>query len=177
METTPRHSTKRNFIILACIVFLFGFTVAAMAEAKVSTGEKQDGPSSPLEIKKSESVFEYQLEGRQDPFQPFISEKVTSNENLDEIIDENKVLTGMQLFEPGQLTLVALMKAGTSQLAMVQDFTGKGYVITEGTKICRRGVVASITDGKVLIEETAITRGGKTLKTQIAMVLKKEGEE
>ena len=76
-------------------------------------------------------------------------------DNMDEIIEKKVVLTGMQLFEPGQLTLVALLKTESEDIAMVQDFTGKGYVITEGTKIGKRGVVKDIAPNTVIIEETA----------------------
>lgn len=122
--------------------------------------------------------YEYQLENRPDPFAPFITEKAASaSVNMDEIIDENGPLTGMQLFEPGQLTLVGLLKRDAEDLAMVQDFTGKGYVITEGTKIGRRGVVKEISPKSVTIEETAVTRAGKKIITEVVMLLKKEGEE
>ncbi len=83
----------------------------------------------------------------------------------------------MQLFEPGQLTLVGLVKKGGEDLAMVEDFTGKGYVLTEGTKIGRRGVVKDIAPQSVLIEETAVTRAGKKNVTEIVMLLKKDKKE
>jgi len=44
-------------------------------------------------------------------------------------------------------------------------------------KIGRRGVITRISEDKVLVEETATTRSGKVLKNEIAMVLKREGEE
>ena len=124
------------------------------------------------------SRFEYILENRPDPFVPFLTEKAaTASVDMNEVIDKNEALTGMQLFEPGQLTLVALMQKGTEDIAMVEDFTGKGYVLTEGTKIGRRGVVKDIAPNSVLIEETAETRAGKKIITEIVMLLKKEGEE
>ena len=83
----------------------------------------------------------------------------------------------MQIFEPGQLTLVGLLKRDTEGMAMVQDFTGKGYVIAEGTKIGRRGVVKNIASKSVTIEETAVTRAGEKIITEVVMLLKKEGEE
>lgn len=126
-------------------------------------------------------VFEYVLEGRPDPFVPFITEKaaVVSRPTVDmnEIIEKKVVLTGMQLFEPGQLTLVALLKSELEDIAMVQDFTGKGYVITVGTKIGRKGVVKNIVPNMVIIEETAETRAGKKIINEVLMTLKKEGEE
>ena len=116
---------------------------------------------------------------RPDPFLPFITDKTTDQKTGDpnEIIDKKEPLTGMQLFEPAQLSLVALMETGKDKFAMVQDSTGKGYVLTEGTKIGRRGIVKAISPNKVLVEEMAETRGGKKILSYIDMVLKKEGEE
>ena len=175
MYTTSRHNRFRRCIYMACFVLLFGSASAPLAQNTPS--ETEEVAQVPIEIKKSTSSFEYQIEGRPDPFLPFITERASTSENPDEIIDRDQTLSGMQLFEPGQLTLVALMVAGSGKYAMVQDFTGKGYVIEEGTKIGRRGVVADIVENKVIIEEQALTRGGKTLTNKIAMVLKKEGEE
>jgi len=125
-----------------------------------------------------ESRFEYILENRPDPFVPFLSEKAaTVNVDMNEVVDNKEPLSGMQLFEPGQLTLVALMQKGSEDIAMVEDFTGKGYILTEGIKIGRRGVVKDIAPNSVLIEETAVTRAGKKIITEVMMILKKEGEE
>jgi len=175
MNTLTRHHSSRRYICMACFVFLFGMASASVAQQTPS--EAAGVQQAPVEIRKSTDTFEYQIEGRPDPFMPFITERSSSTENPDEIIEGNQNLTGMQLFEPGQLTLVALLQTGGSTFAMVQDFTGKGYVIEEGTKIGRRGVVSDIVTNKVIIEEKALTRGGKTLTNKIAMVLKKEGEE
>ncbi len=122
--------------------------------------------------------FVYSIENRADPFVPFISEKATTVEiNMNEIVDDSGPLTGMQLFEPGQLNLVALMRTGGRDVAMVEDFSGKGYVLTEGMKIGRRGVVMDIAANSVLIEETARTRAGKEIVTKVVMTLKKEEGE
>jgi type IV pilus assembly protein PilP len=132
----------------------------------------------PIEIEQRTSDYEYQIEDRPDPFAPFVTGPAQTNPvTPDEIIEEDEVLTGMQLFEPGQLTLVALLMTGGDTVAMVQDFTGRGYILEEGMKIGRRGIITNITENKVLIEETAQTRSGKILKNEIAMVLKREGEE
>ena len=175
MNTLPRHHSSRRYICMACFVFLF--CMVSVSFAQQTPSETEGVQQAPLEITKSTDTFEYQIEGRPDPFMPFITERASTTENPDEIIEGNQNLTGMQLFEPGQLTLVALLHTGDSKFAMVQDFTGKGYVIEKGTKIGRRGVVSDIITNKVIIEEKALTRGGKTLTNTIAMVLKKEGEE
>ena len=96
---------------------------------------------------------------------------------MNEIVDINGELTGMQLFEPGQLTLVAIVQSGSKQLAMAQDFTGKGYILTKGIKIGKRGIITDIIPNQVIVEETAYTRAGKKLTNEIIMYLKQEGEE
>lgn len=123
------------------------------------------------------AVFTYQLEGRPDPFAPFISEQAISALNIDEIIESEEALTGMQLFEPGQLKLVAIVFEKNAELAMVEDATGQGYAIRPGMKIGKNGIITTITPNQVIIEETSVMRSGKKLTKNIVMLLKKEGEE
>ena len=123
-----------------------------------------------------QALFEYLIEGRSDPFIPFISEK-SQAAKMDEILPVEDQLTGMQLFEPGQLNLVAIVMADENDFAMVEDTTGKGYILRTGMEIGRRGIITSILSNKVIIEETAFTRAGKKLTSNIVMLLKKEGEE
>ena len=137
MTTTTRHKATFSFLALV-FTLVIGIAFAARAQ-EAETVEPPAEDETAIAIKEVESDFEYQIEGRPDPFLPFITESATNTpENQDEIVEDDRVLTGMQLFEPGQLTLVGLILAGDTKLAMVQDFTGKGYVIEEGTKIGSR---------------------------------------
>ncbi len=150
-----------------CAIVLAVLPTTALSESGAAIPEEFQPPP-----------FDYQIEDRPDPFMPFITEKATSVTDMNEIVDDNsEPLTGMQLFEPGQLTLVALLQSGGENVAMVQDFTGKGYVISEGTLIGRRGVVTYIGVNSVTIEETARTRAGKKIVTRQVMTLKKEEGE
>jgi hypothetical protein len=83
----------------------------------------------------------------------------------------------MQLFEPGQLKLVAIVFEKNAELAMVEDSAGQGYALRPGMKIGKKGIITAITANQVLIEETSITRAGLTLTNNIVMLLKKKGEE
>lgn len=128
-------------------------------------------------LEKSES-YSYTTEGRADPFKPFVSKQAAVPAGLDpdEIVDENSGLSGMQLFEPGQLNLVGIMLSSSQEIAFVEDQAKKGYVIKVGTLIGKRGIVTQITPNEVLIEETARTRSGKEIKSTVAMRLNKEGD-
>ncbi|MBB5347895.1 pilus assembly protein PilP [Desulfoprunum benzoelyticum] len=173
--------TTSSFLLYYGSVLLFSFLLYTPVESMAADVSQPSVAAQQPETTKPPQTrpFDYIMANRPDPFLPFITDKTTDQETGDpnEIIDQNEPLTGMQLFEPAQLSLVALMETGTEKLAMVQDSTGKGYVLTEGTKIGRRGTVKAISPNKVLIEELAETRGGKKILSYIDMVLKKEGEK
>ncbi|MFZ5797435.1 MAG: hypothetical protein C4563_06930 [Desulfobulbus sp.] len=137
-------------------------------KSESGTGEQQPPPAD---------AFKYELLGRPDPFVPFIEPQVATKLDPNEIVEEDVVLTGMQLFEPGQLKLVAVLFAGDKKTAMVEDVTGKGYVINEGILIGRHGVVSEITTDQVIVTETTRTRAGKEIINTIVMRLKKEGDK
>ena len=167
------HSTRFLMCIIICCLPYATAHAAIEPQTPPKSPSEIEGPGSLSFIKKDNS-FKYRLEGRMDPFMPFISDKAEGTLNPNDIVENEEQLTGMQLFEPGQLTLVAIVNTPDQKFAMVEDVSGKGSIIQEGTKIGRRGVVRSIIPNKVLIEETAMTRGGKKLTSDIVMVLRKE---
>jgi len=147
----------------------------AVENSGKTAAEAQTAPASTHEFKGDD--FKYVLEGRPDPFVPFLAPKVATKINQDEIIDEAGNLSGMRKFEPGQLTLVAVLSSNGKKMAMVEDVTGKGYILNEGTPIGRRGIVSQINKQQVVITETAHTRAGKKLITTVVMRLNKEGDQ
>jgi len=172
------HHDANYLLFSKVLVFFFSIPILLCISSAIQAAPN-DALDEPAPILKTgDSTFEYVLENRADPFVPFITEKAAASKvDMNEIVDPDEPLTGMQLFEPGQLTLVALLKSGNEDLAMVEDFTGKGYVLTQGIKIGKRGVVKDIRSNEVVIEETAVTRAGKKIISEIVMVLKKEKEE
>ena len=168
-------NSLRILLLVSPWIFCAVLVVPAVSFS-LTESEMEAAPAA--DVAQNTAVFTYQMEGRPDPFVPFITEKAAaSNVDMDEIVDANGPLTGMQLFEPGQLTLVAVMQSSSGDVAMVEDFTGKGYVLSEGIKIGRRGIIKDIVPNAVIIEETAVTRAGKKIITETVMLLRKEGEE
>lgn len=169
--------TLLGLLIFTLIVFVCPAPRANALETGGQT-ENQEG-LAPMDKGTGDetSDFHYELEGRPDPFRPFIEPEVATKLDPNEIIDEDVELSGMQLFEPGQLALVAVMVAGEKKFAMVEDVTGKGYVINEGLPIGRHGVVSEIQEDQVIITETARTRAGKEIVTTVVMRLNKEGDQ
>ncbi len=171
MKTLTSHSRRPIVMVLPAI--LFGLACALPALSQVERGRSE---ANAVLQQPSESLFKYLIENRPDPFIPFITKKAASV-NIDEILPIAERLSGMQLFEPGQLNLVAIVMVENNDFAMAEDTTGKGYIIRKGMKIGKRGTITEIQPNEVIIEETAFTRAGKKLTSKIVMLLKKEGEE
>lgn len=172
----------RQLTLSLCFLLILSHppSVQAIPESPITAPAASPGseqPSQELPAADPSTVFSYQIEGRPDPFSPFITEKAKSDINLDEIIENEEVLTGMQLFEPGQLKLVAIVFEDDAELAMVEDASGQGYALRPGMKIGKKGIITTIDPNQVIIEETSVTRAGKKLTNNIVMLLKKKGEE
>lgn len=118
--------------------------------------------------------FAYRRENRSDPFAPFITQETGPTQVVPE---EDAPLSGMQLFEPGQLTLVTILVSGQQAVAMVEDSTGMGHIIRVKDKIGRRGEVKAIVPNAVIIEEWSLTTSGSKRFTTNEMVLRKEGDK
>jgi hypothetical protein len=131
------------------------------------------GPESQEEFSFSwmQDPVVYLREGRSDPFLPFLPEKLVHVEVPQE------ELTGMRRFEPGQLSLVTVVLTETDRMAMVQDSVGRGYILREGSKIGRTGVVEQIIANKVRIKQQMLTTSGEIRLQTVEMVLRKEGEK
>jgi Tfp pilus assembly protein PilP len=128
---------------------------------------------------RKKAKFEYQLDNRPDPFYSFIAKEAKEKKDtVDPIIDENnEPLTGMRLFEPGQLRLVAVMGIQGSKIAMAEDTAGKGYILRENLPIGRHGKIVMIKDGQVIIQEIRKTQSGREINNEIIMTLKKEEDK
>jgi type IV pilus assembly protein PilP len=180
MKTNDYTTIMRRLLLVlgaCCIAASWPLSIQAMPETKDNTGGEITASEPSTNNGTPATSFVYQLEGRLDPFMPFLSEKAANPNNMDEIVENNETLSGMQLFEPAQLKLVAIVFADDSEIAMVEDAAGQGYAIRSGMKIGRKGMITSITSNQVVIEESSVTRAGKQLTNNIVMQLKKEGEE
>jgi hypothetical protein len=126
---------------------------------------------SAILFQEQEDAFVYKREGRNDPFVPFVQERVASIETP---VEE---LTGMRKFEPGQLAVVAIVMSPLDRFAMVQDSNNQGYIIREGILLGRTGVVEAIVPNKVIVKNYTYNLAGDKIYKTVEMVLKQEGEK
>lgn len=123
---------------------------------------------SPDDVIKAEE-FRYVSAEKRDPFRPFIVLARAPGE---------PPLPPLQRYEIAQLRLVGIVLGGDRSRAMVEDASGKGYVVSRGTRIGRRnGVVVRIEKDRLIVEEQYKDSAGNLKSKEVSMKLHRmEGE-
>ena len=100
----------------------------------------------------------YSPKGKTDPFQPLFA---TESQRMAPAgkggkKDKRPPLTPLQRLDLGQLKLVGIIVSPSGNKAIVEEPSGKGYVITTGTYIGKNfGRVKQILYDRVIVEERA----------------------
>jgi len=107
----------------------------------------------------SDKYIAYNPKGRIDPFAPLFKEE-TKNKAPKKTNDSNKPkkpvrpLTPLEKLDLGQLKLVGIISAESGNKALVEEASGKGYIIVKGTYIgIHSGKVVDILKDRIIVEE------------------------
>ena len=96
----------------------------------------------------------YQSKGRIDPFEPLFREKKTFAKIKKPKRKKRVPRTPLERIELNQLKLVAIVLKKSGNRAMVEESSGKGYIIAKGTYIgTNAGKVIKIDRHKVIVAE------------------------
>ncbi len=118
------------------------------AEPKASP---EKAPAQPAGPAGETAAYQYRPGDRPDPFMPFFEEAKTAGPAPECRDVPPGPLTEN---EPSQFSLVAVLGQGGEAMAMVQDRSGKGYVVRPGTHLGKKcGKVSGIGAEGVTIEE------------------------
>lgn len=138
-----------------------------------SPNQKSD-PKPDQKIESSESTVIYKVEGKIDPFASILGEGVSV------LNDEKRIpLTPIEKVDLSELKLVGIIFAPSGNKALVEDVSGKGFVIKKGTRIgINFGKVIKILKNSVLVKEEAESILGQiTLVERELKLQKSPGEE
>ena len=100
---------------------------------------------------------QYDATSKIDPFKPLFISK--SNKKEDKaapayVVDEHRDKGPLENFELSQLKLTGIVSASDRKMALVQEASGRGYVIHKGTRIgTKGGKVADILKDRVIVGE------------------------
>ncbi|SLM32193.1 exported hypothetical protein [Desulfamplus magnetovallimortis] len=98
----------------------------------------------------------YSGEGKIDPFEPLLKDTPAVAEEKVDIEEEvpRRILTPLEKLDFSQIKLVAVISKASGDVAMVEESSGKGYLVNIGTYIGRNsGQVVRIERDKVVIQE------------------------
>jgi len=175
---------KNNILIFAFILLVVVTgaveVLGQMPVAEVEPTRKKIDASMAEMIKSrlyKEDYF-YDPAGKKDPFFPAVVDEKSLKISDGEVenVDTGPPPTPLEMYELSQLKLVAIMKFGAKDVAMVEDPEGKGHTLYIGTLIGKnKGMVLRMEEGKVLIEEK-YRKSGNTI-SEIKMLFIHAGEE
>jgi type IV pilus assembly protein PilP len=158
--TTSRQITKK--IIIA----------EKKAPIKPAVPKPQANASGTVNAQPSETIPLYNPEGKPDPFEPLFKKENVALASKRKI-KRRKPLTPLEKLNLSQLTLVGIIRAPSGNRALVQEASGKGYVVKKGTYIgTQSGKVEQILEDRIIVEEKneniygKMTTVKKTLKLQ-----------
>ncbi len=120
----------------------------------------------------------YTRKGRVDPFEPFLRrpEPEAGSDEQGEEIRRRKPQTPLERIALSQLTLTAVLRMSPEKgpIAMVEDPTGKGYVVKKGTWIGDQGgQVSEILSDRIIVHEEYKDVFGKIAEREIEKKLQK----
>jgi type IV pilus assembly protein PilP len=122
----------------------------------------------------------YNPEGRIDPFEPLFKEEPEPPqvELSDGTRKRRTPQTPLERVALSQIKLSAIMRSSAGNRALVEDATGKGYVIKKGTFIgLNAGQVIQIEKDRVIIEEEIENLMGELVVQNIELKLQKPAGE
>jgi len=135
-------------------------------------------PAAEIAKMQSEAIPAYDPHGRIDPFIPLFKDEGP----LAGAEKERKgriPRTPLEMIDLGQLKLVAVMRTPRGNKALVEEASGKGYIVTKGTYLgVNSGKVVKILKDRIIIEEEVESIVGKSTIQERELKLQKPlGEE
>jgi len=104
----------------------------------------------------------YNPDGKLNPFEPLFKKERVSLAVGKKKLKRRKPLTPLERVNLSQLTLVGIIRSPSGNRALVQETSGKGYVVKKGTYIgTNSGKIVQILKDTIIIEEESEDIYGK----------------
>jgi type IV pilus assembly protein PilP len=144
---------------------------------KPKTDKIDTVPDQKIELAETTDSYSYKVEGKIDPFASIFraGPSAFADQNEKRLIP----LTPIEKVDLSQLKLVGIIFAPSGNKALVEDASGKGFVIKKGARIgINSGRVIKILKDRVVVEEEAESILGETSLVKKELKLQKPpGEE
>ena len=144
-----------------------------------AVAEKDQKPAvSKLVAESMAATGAYDPKGRFDPFEPLLKDDPEQGVTTAKSRKRRTPQTPLERVAISQLKLSAIMRTNSGNSAIVEDATGKGYVVRKGTYIgLNSGQVMKIDRSSVMIEEEIEDVSGEFRIQNIELKLQKPAGE
>ena len=121
-----------------------------------------------------DSTNVYNPQGKLDPFEPLFQEKAVAVAKPRKKRKTRKRITPIEKLDLSQLQLVGVIRSLSGNRALVEDATGKGYVVTKGTYIgTRYGKIVEILADRIIVAEEVENVYGKISVQKRPLIIQK----
>ncbi|MEE9279963.1 MAG: pilus assembly protein PilP [Myxococcota bacterium] len=132
-----------------------------------SAGKRQIFVAEALEAdatEESEQDYRYDPTGKPDPFKSFLKQI--------QLVEGAESLSPLERFDLSQLTVTGIIWSTEDPRALVEDPTGKGYIVSEGAGIGKnKGRIVRIDDNRVVVKETYVDFHHKATNKEVDLYL------
>jgi len=136
---------------------------AGTPSEKLSTGMSDEAVKTEFASLLGIKEKYYIRKGRIDPFEPFLRKpepEVTAEAKAE--LNRRVPRTPLEKIDLAQLKLTGVLRAENKTRALVQEVSGKGYIVDEGTYIGNKGgQVSKILKDRIMVSEKALDVFGK----------------
>lgn len=153
--------------LMAVSICVSGCNKGEVAPVKVAPVKKTVAPVQIAVAPVKKAEYLYDPAGKRDPFKTFIEVGKTARAVAP--------ATPLQSYDLNALRLVGIMMLPGKKVAIIEDPTGKGYHVKEGTRIgMNDGVVVEILNDEVIVEERYLDETAQTKKRKVSVKIPKE---
>ena len=111
-----------------------------------------------------EKEYRYDPTGKPDPVKSFLKQM--------QLVQDTEALSPLERFDLSQLSVTGIIWSTKRPRALVEDPTGKGYIVAEGAGIGKnKGRVVRIDDNRVVVKETYIDFHNKATTKEVDLYL------
>ncbi|MEE8557150.1 MAG: pilus assembly protein PilP [Myxococcota bacterium] len=136
---------------------------AKPAPAKAEKAAKKRGQIQKVALPPVDPNYRYDPKGKPDPFRSFVKTFLTRRK-------DESATTPLERFDLSQLRVTAIIWGNPAPKALIEDPSGKGYIVGSGTAIGKnKGRIIRIDDNLVLVKETYVDFSGKSSSKDIEM--------
>lgn len=130
-------------------------------------GQRQIYVPETLEADATEETdqdYRYDPTGKPDPFKSFLKQV--------QLVKDAASLSPLERFDLSQLTVTGIVWSTKRPRALVEDPTGKGYIVGEGAAIGKnQGRILRIEDNRVVVKETYVDFHNKATSKEVDLYL------